>query len=142
MRLSLDLPMVFRRTPVIRGLSVGPRSAFEEMNAAIETWRLKPVIDRVFARHELREALDYMATGAQFGKIALRVYASSAGKLTLSLKRGKVTYLHRSVKVKRGTSTLALKFSATMTRKLRKHAKLTLKLSLGPLHANVVVKRA
>ena len=29
-----------------------------------------------------------------------------------------------------------------MTRKLRKHAKVTLKLSLGTLHANVVVKRA
>jgi hypothetical protein len=29
-----------------------------------------------------------------------------------------------------------------MTRKLRKPAKLTLKLSLGPLHASVVIKRA
>jgi hypothetical protein len=29
-----------------------------------------------------------------------------------------------------------------MTRTLRKQAKLTLKLSLGPLHASVVVKRA
>ena len=76
------------------------------------------------------------------GKLALRVNASSAGKLTIALKRGKVTYLHRSVTVKRGASTLHLKLSASVTRKLRKHAKLTLKLSLGTLRANVVVKRA
>jgi Ca2+-binding RTX toxin-like protein len=76
------------------------------------------------------------------GKLALRVQASSAGKLTIALKRGTVTYLHRSVTVKRGTSTLRLELSAGMTRTLRKHAKLTLRLSLGTLHANVVVKRA
>jgi hypothetical protein len=29
-----------------------------------------------------------------------------------------------------------------MTRSLRKHAKLTVKLSLGSVHANVVIKRA
>lgn len=72
-RVSLDLPKVFRRVPVMHGLSVGPRSAFEQMNAAIEQWKLEPVIDRVFERNELRAALDYMATGNQFGKIALRV---------------------------------------------------------------------
>jgi Ca2+-binding RTX toxin-like protein len=76
------------------------------------------------------------------GKLALRVNASSAGKLTIALKRGKVTYLHGSVTVKPGASTLRLKLSASMTRTLRKHAKVTLKLSLGTLHANVVVKRA
>ncbi len=76
------------------------------------------------------------------GKIALRVNGSSAGTLTLALKRGTVTYLQRSVTIKRGASTLRLKLSASMTRKLRKHAKLTLKLSLGTLHATVVVKRA
>lgn len=70
---TLDLPKIFRRVPVLRGLSVGPRSSFEEMNASIEQWQLRPVIDRVFARHELGAALDYMAAGKQFGKIALRV---------------------------------------------------------------------
>jgi NADPH:quinone reductase-like Zn-dependent oxidoreductase len=73
MELRLDLPKVFRRVPVIRGLSVGSIADFEAMNAAIEEWKLVPVIDRVFARHELPAALDYMASGAQFGKIALRI---------------------------------------------------------------------
>lgn len=72
-KLELDLPRIFRRAAVLRGLSVGSRAAFEEMNAAIEAWRLEPVVDRVFERHQLAAALGYMAKGAQFGKIALRV---------------------------------------------------------------------
>ena len=75
MQLNLDLPNVFRRVPVIRGLSVGSIADFEAMNAAIENWKLVPIVDRVFARHELGAALDYMAAGAQFGKIALRIAA-------------------------------------------------------------------
>ncbi|MCU1350220.1 MAG: NADPH:quinone oxidoreductase [Acidobacteria bacterium] len=74
-KFEFDLFKVIRRAAVLHGLSVGPRSAFEEMNAAIEQWKLTPVIDRVFAREELPAALDYMASAAQFGKIALRYAA-------------------------------------------------------------------
>lgn len=70
--IDLDLYKVFARAAVLHGLSVGPRSAFQEMNAAIEAWRLEPVIDRVFGRHELAAAFEHMAAGAQFGKIAIR----------------------------------------------------------------------
>ena len=79
-KLELDLPKIFRRAAVLRGLSVGPRSAFEEMNAAIERWRLEPVIDRTFTRQQLRAALETMADGAQFGKIAI-TYATSGARL-------------------------------------------------------------
>jgi NADPH:quinone reductase-like Zn-dependent oxidoreductase len=72
-KVELDLPKVFRRAPVIYGLSVGPRSAFEEMNDAISRWKLEPVVDRTFERDALREAFDYMESGQQFGKIALRI---------------------------------------------------------------------
>lgn len=72
-RLQLDLPKVFRRAVVLRGLSVGSRASFEAMNEAIERWRLVPVVDRVFDRRDLQAALDHMAQGAQFGKIALRM---------------------------------------------------------------------
>lgn len=71
-KLELDLPKIFRSAAVLRGLSVGSIASFEEMNAAIERWKLEPVIDRVFDRRELGAALDYMASGSQFGKIALR----------------------------------------------------------------------
>lgn len=71
-KLELSLEKVFRRVPVFRGLSVGSVEAFEEMNAAIEQWKLQPVVDRVFDRRQLPEALDAMASGSMFGKIALR----------------------------------------------------------------------
>lgn len=71
-KLELDLPKIFRSAAVLRGLSVGPVSALAEMNAAIERWKLEPVIDRVFDRREIREALDYLGSGSQFGKVALR----------------------------------------------------------------------
>jgi NADPH:quinone reductase-like Zn-dependent oxidoreductase len=72
-QLPFNVGKMIGKAAVLRGLSVGPRAAFEEMNAAIERWRLEPVIDRVFARRELGAALDSMAAGAQFGKIALRL---------------------------------------------------------------------
>lgn len=72
LKLEIGLEKIFRRVPVLRGLSVGPVSAFEEMNAAIERWKLEPVVDRVFDRRALPEALEAMASGSMFGKIALR----------------------------------------------------------------------
>jgi NADPH:quinone reductase-like Zn-dependent oxidoreductase len=72
MTLELALPKIFRSAAVLRGLSVGSVKAFEEMNESIDRWKLEPVIDRVFHRRELREALDCMTSGSQFGKIALR----------------------------------------------------------------------
>ena len=71
-KLDLDLISTFGKIPVIRVLSVGPRAAFEEMNAAIDAWKLEPVVDRVFARTELREALETVAKGSHFGKVAVR----------------------------------------------------------------------
>jgi NADPH:quinone reductase-like Zn-dependent oxidoreductase len=73
MKVELDLPKILRKVPVVRGLSVGPIEAFEQMNEAIEEWKLEPVIDRTFERGELKEALMYLADGAPFGKVVLRV---------------------------------------------------------------------
>jgi NADPH:quinone reductase-like Zn-dependent oxidoreductase len=73
MKLEIDLPKVFRRAVALRGLSVGSIGSFERMNAAIEAGKIEPVVDRVFARHELAAALDLMSAGAQFGKIALKI---------------------------------------------------------------------
>jgi Ca2+-binding RTX toxin-like protein len=47
------------------------------------------------------------------GRIKLRVNAAAAGKVTIALTRGKVTYVKKSVTVKRGTSTVRLKLSAS-----------------------------
>ena len=63
----------------------------------------------------------------------------AAGKLTLALKRGRVTYLRRSVTVARRLHA-ASKLSAS-TRTLRQHAKITLTVTLDTVRATVVVKR-
>ena len=56
----------------MQGIMVGSRKMFEDMNRAIEANRMKPVIDKVFAFEEAREALTYMESGSHFGKIVIR----------------------------------------------------------------------
>ena len=57
----------------IRRIAVGSRSDFEAMNAAIARHRSRPVIDRVFAFDQAREAYDHLRTGDPFGKVVIRV---------------------------------------------------------------------
>lgn len=76
---ALDMTGEFNPIPVfmkgvrVQGIFVGSREMFENMNGAIEAGKLRPVIDRVFEFGEAREALKYMASGAHFGKIAVRI---------------------------------------------------------------------
>lgn len=56
----------------MKGIGVGHRNGFEAMMRAIDQHRLKPVIDRVFAFEELKEAMAYLKSGAHFGKISIR----------------------------------------------------------------------
>jgi NADPH:quinone reductase-like Zn-dependent oxidoreductase len=43
------------------------------MNHAIALHQLRPVIDRVFDFEQAPEALKYLASGAHFGKVVIRV---------------------------------------------------------------------
>jgi len=72
---SMELPLgpIFTRRVRLQGIRVGTPAEFESMLRAVEQHRLQPVIDRVFAFDELRAALDYLASGAHFGKICLRI---------------------------------------------------------------------
>jgi NADPH:quinone reductase-like Zn-dependent oxidoreductase len=56
----------------LQGIFVGSRQMFEDMNAAIATNELRPVIDRRFRFDEAREALRYMESASHFGKIVIR----------------------------------------------------------------------
>jgi NADPH:quinone reductase-like Zn-dependent oxidoreductase len=64
---------VLMKTLLVQGIFVGSRQMFEELNHAVTVARLKPVIDRTFAFSQLREALDYMHSGAHCGKIVIRL---------------------------------------------------------------------
>ena len=57
----------------LQGIYVGSRDMFEAMNRAIALHQLKPVVDRVFAFPEIREALRYLERGAHFGKVCLKL---------------------------------------------------------------------
>ena len=69
--LSAPLGLVVTRQVRLQGITVGNRDGFEAMMRAIGQHRLKPVIDRVFAFAELKEALAYLKSGAHFGKVCI-----------------------------------------------------------------------
>jgi NADPH:quinone reductase-like Zn-dependent oxidoreductase len=56
----------------LQGIFVGSRQMFEDLNHAIATNRLKPVIDRSFPVAKVHEALAYLASGSHFGKVVLQ----------------------------------------------------------------------
>src|SRR5207248_4323478 len=66
------LPILMKNV-CVQGIYVGSRAMFEAMNRAIALHKLRPVVDRVFEFAEIREALQYMESGAHFGKICLRI---------------------------------------------------------------------
>jgi NADPH:quinone reductase-like Zn-dependent oxidoreductase len=69
--MSAALGLVVTRQVRLQGVTVGHRDGFESMLRAIEQHRLEPVIDRVFGFDELKDALAYLKSGAQFGKVCI-----------------------------------------------------------------------
>src|SRR5579872_3946637 len=70
---EFDPRSILMKAVRMQGILVGSRQMFEEMNKAIKTNRLKPVIDKTFAFKEAAEALRYMESGSHFGKIIVRL---------------------------------------------------------------------
>ena len=69
--MATSLGLIITRQVRLQGVTVGHRDGFEAMLRAIDQHRLKPVIDRVFPFEELKEAMAYLQSGAQFGKVCL-----------------------------------------------------------------------
>jgi NADPH:quinone reductase-like Zn-dependent oxidoreductase len=58
----------------VRGVFVGSRLQFEDMNRAIEINNIHPVVDpKVFSIDELKEAYQYMWEQKHFGKLAIKI---------------------------------------------------------------------
>jgi NADPH:quinone reductase-like Zn-dependent oxidoreductase len=70
---ELNPSLILARRANVQGITVGSTQMFAAMLRAIEGNRIKPVIDRIFAFDETREAYRHMASGAHFGKIVIRV---------------------------------------------------------------------
>jgi NADPH:quinone reductase-like Zn-dependent oxidoreductase len=60
------------KTLALQGIFVGSREMFEHMNRAIEQTRLTPIIDRTFPFDQARQAIEYLESGAHFGKIVIK----------------------------------------------------------------------
>ncbi len=70
--LSAPLGHVVTRQVRLQGITVGSRDGFEAMMRAIAQHRLVPVVDKVYAFEQLKEAMEALKRGAHFGKICIR----------------------------------------------------------------------
>lgn len=71
LNMDVSLGLIVTRKVRLQGITVGSRDGMEEMTRAISQHAMKPVIDRIFAFKELREALDYLKRSGHFGKICI-----------------------------------------------------------------------
>jgi len=62
---------IMRKSITLRGIYVGSRQMFAEMNRAIDLHGLKPVIDETFAFEDGREAYRLMRQASHFGKLVI-----------------------------------------------------------------------
>jgi NADPH:quinone reductase-like Zn-dependent oxidoreductase len=69
---EIPLFSVITKQAVVRGISVGPRRALEDMLRKFDQLTLHPVIDAVYSFDDARAAFDHLERGA-FGKIVIRV---------------------------------------------------------------------
>lgn len=69
--MSTALGLIITRQVRLQGITVGCRDGFEAMVLAMEQHRIQPVVDRIFGFEELKEAMAYLKSGAQFGKVCI-----------------------------------------------------------------------
>jgi len=69
---TIPLFGLIQKHGILRGISVGPRRALEDMLRKFDEIKLHPVIDSVHSFNEARKAFDRLEEGA-FGKIVIRV---------------------------------------------------------------------
>ncbi len=68
-----DLRRIFIRQLQILGSTLGDFGEYRDLLAFVERTGLKPVIDSEYPLQEVHAALDRLESGAQFGKVALRI---------------------------------------------------------------------
>jgi NADPH:quinone reductase-like Zn-dependent oxidoreductase len=69
--MATSLGLIITRQVRLQGVTVGHRDGFEAMVRAMDQHKVKPIVDRVFGFAELKEAMAYLKSGAQFGKVCI-----------------------------------------------------------------------
>ena len=67
------LPLLIIRDLTLKGIVVGSRRMFEDLIKSMMQNKIKPVIDRVYAFDQVREAYDYVIAGEKIGKVVIRI---------------------------------------------------------------------
>ena len=64
---------IMRKSITVRGIYVGSRAMFGDMNRAIEAHNLKPMIDQTFDFKDARSAYHVMRGAGHFGKLVIKM---------------------------------------------------------------------
>jgi NADPH:quinone reductase-like Zn-dependent oxidoreductase len=72
-RAPLTLPPVVMQSMRLIGVTVGSQEQLQQMLRAIAFHRLAPVVDRVFAFDEFRQAIDHLRSGNHVGKVCIAI---------------------------------------------------------------------
>jgi NADPH:quinone reductase-like Zn-dependent oxidoreductase len=70
---QIDPTIVMRKSIRLQGVYVGNRRMFEDMNRALASNAVHPVIDRVFDFEDARSAFHAMRGAGHFGKLVVRI---------------------------------------------------------------------
>ncbi|HJE24096.1 MAG TPA: NAD(P)-dependent alcohol dehydrogenase [Methylorubrum populi] len=70
---AIDPLAILGASCIVRGVAVGPREMFEDMNRSIALHRIAPVIDTVYGFDEAPAALAALAKASHVGKIVIRI---------------------------------------------------------------------
>jgi NADPH:quinone reductase-like Zn-dependent oxidoreductase len=71
-RITADIVPLLLSNVRLHGISVGPRSSFEEMNRAISLHRMRPVVGTVVPFERAPEAFAALSSRERFGKVVVK----------------------------------------------------------------------
>ncbi|KIP06634.1 hypothetical protein PHLGIDRAFT_72382, partial [Phlebiopsis gigantea 11061_1 CR5-6] len=69
---QLPLQVLFKAA-TLRGILIGSRTQFEDMNRLIDARQIKPVVDSVFAFEQAQDAYAHLASQKHVGKVVIKV---------------------------------------------------------------------
>jgi len=72
-KFEIDNRFIFGKHLTIIGSTMGTRADFARVMELIFAGKLKPVLDREYSLQEARQAQEYLESGAQMGKVTLRI---------------------------------------------------------------------
>ena len=70
---ELRIPLIVVQQQRLQGVTVGAVDDLHALADAISVNRLQPIIDKIFPFGEAKEAFTYLASGVQFGKVAISI---------------------------------------------------------------------